>query len=131
MDQRDDDALERAITRALRPDGSETRASDGFARRVEARLYYAALLERRRGLLRFATALGTGSAALFVVVLGLFVQTVDVPGWVIENVPGVLGRFDALRVGVERSPGLAFAAAGAVILTLAGVASAALRPRRS
>lgn len=131
MEHHDNDALERAITRALGPDDSPPRTPDGFAQRVEACVYYAALLERRRSLLRRAAALGAGSTAVFLIVLGLFVQTVDVPGWVIENVPGVLGRFDALRVGVERSPLLAFAAVGAVLLTLAGAASAALRPRRS
>lgn len=131
MTHPDDDALDRAIARALGPAGTAAQAPEGFAARVDARLYYVALLERRRRHLRVASGLGAASAAVMAVILGLFVQTVDVPGWVVENVPGILGRLDAIRVGVVRSPGLVLAAAGAAILTAAGIATAALRPRRS
>jgi hypothetical protein len=130
MSTNDGDALDRAIDRALGPD-SPGRAPQGFVSVVQARLFYAALLERRRRVLRLAAGLAAGSAALFAVVLGLFVSAVDVPAWVIENVPGILGRVDGVRVGIERSPGLVAAALGAVVLMSAGVVSAALRPRKN
>jgi hypothetical protein len=80
---------------------------------------------------RRAAWLAAGSAALFAIVLGLFVSSVDLPAWFVENVPGVLGRLDGVRVELARSPGLVAAAAGAVLLTFAGVLSAALRPRKN
>jgi hypothetical protein len=131
MSERKVDPLDDAIARALGPDAVAVRAPDGFASRVDQRLYFTALLERRRRVLRVAAMLGAGSALLFLGVLTLFVQAVDVPGWVVENVPGVLGRLDAVRVELARSPGVLLAFAGGVVLTAAGVATAALRPRRN
>jgi len=131
MHEREEDSLDRAIARALGPDGSPVRAPEGFVSAVEARLYFTGLLDRRARLRRSASMLAAGSAGLFVLVLALFVQSIDVPGWVLENVPGVLGRLDAIRVGIERSPGLAFASVGAVLMMAAGVLSAALRPSRN
>jgi hypothetical protein len=124
------DRLDESIEKALGP-GAAVTAPAGFVSRVEARLFYAALLDRDRRSGRVAAWLGSASAVLLVAVTALFVQAVDVPAWVLENVPGVLGRIDGLRVAVARSPGPAFAAAGAVLLTAGGIVSAALRPRRA
>jgi hypothetical protein len=129
MPTNDDDALERTIKRALGPDSSIT-APPGFVPTVRARLFYAELIERRRRVMRAAVLLAGGSASLFAIVLGLFVSAVDVPAWAVENLPGILGRLDGLRVALARSPGLVAAAAGAVLLMGAGVVSGALRPRR-
>ncbi len=130
MPTNDADGLDRAIERALGPDAS-ARAPQGFVSSVQARLFYAALIARRRRIARAAAWLAVGSGGLFAVVLGLFISAVDVPAWVMENIPGILGRLDGVRVGMERSPGLVAAAAGAVLLTSAGVISAALRPRKN
>ena len=130
MSTNNGDALDQAIERALGPDASIMAPSD-FVSAVRARLFYAELIERRRRAMRSAAWLGAGSATLFAIVLGLFVSTVDVPAWAVENIPGILGRLDGLRVAMARSPGLVVAAVGAVLLMGAGVVSGALRPRRS
>jgi len=131
MNYEDNDNLDRASARALGTDEAPVHAPEGFVARTESRLYFASLLERRRRIYRAAATVGAGSIALMAGVLALFVQTVDAPGWVMENVPGILGRFDAVRVAAERSPGAVLAALGASALVAAGVLSAALRPQRN
>ena len=130
MSSNNRDSLDRAIERALGRDASIV-APSGFVSAVRTRLFYAELLDRRRRVARAALWLAAGSTTMFAIVLGLFVSTVDVPAWVVENVPGILGRLDGLRVALVRSPGLVVAAAGAVVLMGAGVLSGVLRPRRN
>lgn len=97
-----------------------TRAPEGFAERVASRIYFAGLLETQRQRTRRAWATALGGLAGMAVVAVLFIQAVNVPAWVVENVPGVLGRLDAatLRLDAATAP-LLLVALGA--LASAGV----------
>src|SRR5262245_29237759 len=113
-----DDAMERVIRAALAPD-QHTRAPEGFSDRVASRVYFARLLERQRQRVRWAWAAGLGGLAGTAAVAVLFIQAVDVPAWVVENVPGVLGRLDAAALRLD-------AAAAPVLLAATGVLTSAL-----
>ncbi len=113
------DRLELLIEEALAV-RRDARAPEGFAERVDAQLFYARLIARQRLRVRQAWAAGLGGVAVLAGVAVLFIQAVDVPAWVVENVPGVLGRFDAvsvrlsqaaLPIGLTAAGGLAAAAA--------------------
>ena len=106
--------IERLISEALSA-RRDVRAPEGFAERVDARLHYVWLLERQRRRMRQAWAAGTGGAVALAGVSVLFLGAVNVPAWVIENVPGVLGRIDAatVRLSYAATPALLMAAGGA------------------
>jgi hypothetical protein len=92
-----DDTTERLIRAALAPD-TGARAPEGFPDRVASRVYFAQLLERQRRRVRLAWATGLGGALGMAGIAVLFGKAVDVPAWVVENVPGVLGRLDAAAI---------------------------------
>lgn len=108
------DATDRLIQSALGPDRT-TRAPEGFADRVASRIYFAGLLEKQRQRTRRAWATALGGLAGMAGAAVLFIQAVNVPAWVVENVPGVLGRLDAaaLRLDAATAP-LLLVAVGAL-----------------
>jgi len=85
---------------ALAPD-RRVRAPEGFADRVASRVYFAHLLERQRQRTRRAWATALGGLAGTAAVAVLFIEAVNVPAWVVENVPGVLGRLDAVAIRLD------------------------------
>lgn len=95
-----DDATERLIQTALAQNGAG-RAPEGFADRVAARVYFAGLLERQRRRARGAWAAALGGVVGMAGIAVLFIEAVDVPAWVVENVPGVLGRLDAVAIRLD------------------------------
>jgi hypothetical protein len=115
MTDNPEDRVDRLIQEALAV-RRNLRAPEGFAERFDARLFYARLIERQRLRLGQAWAAGLGGAAVLTGVAALFVQAVDVPAWIVENVPGVLGRLDAVsvRLGHAAIPLLLTAAGGVV-----------------
>ncbi len=100
MQTPENDTTEHMIRAALTPNQT-TRAPEGFADRVASRVYFARLLERQRQRARWAWATALGGVAGTAAVAALFIQAVDVPAWVVENVPGVLGRLDAAALQLD------------------------------
>lgn len=118
-DDASDDATERLIRAALAPNHT-ARAPEGFADRVGARVNFTHLLERQRQRTRLAWATALGGVAGTAAVAALFIQAVDVPAKVLENVPGVLGRLDAAAIRLDA------AAVPMLLAATGGLASAAV-----
>lgn len=124
-----DDATERLILAALAPDRT-VRAPDGFADRTASRIHLARLLERQRQRVRLAWATALGGLAGTAAVAVLFVEAVDVPAWVVENVPGVLGRLDAAAIQLDAAAMPALLAATGALASATVWAGLRWRSRR-
>ena len=116
------DPIDKLISEALCA-RQDVRAPEGFAERLDSRLQYVWLLERQRRRIRQAYFAGAGGLVVLAGVSALFLGAVNVPAWVIENVPGVLGRIDAatLRLSHAATPALLMAAGAAAAAASWGV----------
>lgn len=128
MDTPSDNGLDKVIEAALTRQESG-RAPEGFARRVDDRLRYAQLRDRQRRQLILAAGIGVAGLLGMAVVAALFWYAIDVPGWVVEQVPGVLGRLDRLQIIAARNWGVALAA-GTAVVALAALVLGTLNRRR-